>query len=59
MSKKKLTVKRVKEFAKENEKCGGSILLECWDDLRIKQYIDAGGTLKTLKEMFRSWVEED
>lgn len=59
MAKKKLTIERVREFAKEHEKNGGNIVLEYWDDLRIKQYIDAGGTLKGLKELFDAWSQED
>lgn len=58
MSKKKLTVARVKQFAKENYKDGGHVLLECWDDLMIKQYIEKGGTLKGLKQLFSAWSEE-
>ena len=57
MAKKKLSVARVKQFAKEHYENGGSVLLECWSDQMIKEYIEKGGTLKGLKQLFGAWNE--
>lgn len=56
---KRLTIERVRAFAFENKDDGGNILLECWTDFMIQQFIDQGGTLKKLKEMFDSWMAEE
>jgi hypothetical protein len=52
MGKKKLTVAEVREIALKNYNRGGDLIVECWTDDDIREWINGGGTRMALKRMF-------
>lgn len=52
MSRKKLTVAEVREIASKNYNRGGDVIVECWTDEDIREWIDNGGTRAALKKLF-------
>lgn len=50
---KKLTIEEVKEIAMKNYEKGGDVIIECWDDEDIADWIKREGTRKALKETFK------
>ena len=58
-SEEKLTIEKVKEIAMKNYNSGGDVVIECWDDKDIQEFIDGTGeyyekpgTLESLKNIF-------
>lgn len=52
MARVKLTVEEVKKIAMENYNKGGDVIIECWDDADIQEWIDDKGTKTALKRLF-------
>lgn len=50
---KKLTIEEVKEIAMENYGKGGDVIIECWEDEKIADWIEREGTRKELKKLFQ------
>ena len=47
MAKKKLTIAEVREIALKNYNRGGDVIVECWSDKDIKEWIDHSSGTKT------------
>lgn len=57
MDQKKLTVEEVRRIATENYNKGGDVIVECWTDDNIVEWINNGGSRKSLKKLFATWGE--
>ena len=55
MSNKKLTITEVRKIALANYNRGGDIIVECWTDGDILEWIANGGNRKSLKNLFATW----
>lgn len=55
---KKLTLQQVKQTAEKNYGKGGDIIVECWTDEDIQNWIKRDGTRKGLENLFECWQEE-
>lgn len=59
MAKKKMTVEEVRRYAMRHYNKGGDIIVECWTDKDVQNWIDQGGTKKDLDEMFDCCKEQE
>ena len=58
LSEEKLTIEKVKELAKKNYQTGGDVIIECWDDKDIQEFIDDNSTIEKLMKMFKIYDDK-
>lgn len=55
---RKLSLDEVKQFAMKNYGKGGDIIVECWTDKDIQDWIERDGSRKGLEYLLGCWQEE-
>ncbi len=55
----KLTMAEIKAWARKHYNDGADVIVECWEDKEIEEFIRDDGTLATLKTLCGIWREKE
>lgn len=47
-----LTVAEVRKYSEDHYNNGGDVVVECWNDRDIEEFIEDGGTVEQLERLF-------